>query len=171
MTLFLIFWHMCPWLLLDIHVLGGLIISKSGNASFVISNLKGRCDDSFQSNVYVTTWQHYSRALCQDLPFWDVFEYQFFCLTIFCWCPNLAGLGPTLLKVQIFEKSAKNPTLIKINFISNDFSIKSNLWVISPPKSAISFKLFSNRSPKPKEIYPISKNCNLKKNGSRAIYL
>ena len=68
------------------------------------------------------------------LPFWDVFEYQFFCLTIFCWCPNLAGLGPTLLKVQIFEKSAKNPTLIKINFISNDFSIKSNLWVISPQK-------------------------------------
>ena len=125
---------MCPCLFLDIHVLGGLIISQSGNASFVISNLKGRCDDSFQSNVYVTTWQHYSRALCQEpSPFgMYVFEYQFFCLTIFCWCPNLAGLGPTLLKVQIFEKSAKNPTLI--NFISNDFSIKSNLWVISPQK-------------------------------------
>ena len=118
---------------------------------------------------HMTTLLTCSMSRTLLLPFWDVFEYQFFCLTIFCWCPNLAGLGPTLLKVQIFEKSAKNPTLI--NFISNDFSLKSNLWVISPQKSAISFKLFSNRSPKPKEIYPISKNCNLKKNGSRAIYL
>ena len=83
---------------------------------------------------HMTTLLTCSMSRTLYLPFWDVFEYQFFCLTIFCWCPNLAGLGPTLLKVQIFEKSAKNPTLIKINFISNDFSIKSNLWVISLQK-------------------------------------
>ena len=83
---------------------------------------------------HMTTLLTCSMSRTLLLPFWDVFEYQFFCLTIFCWCSNLAGLGPTLLKVQIFEKSAKNPTLIKINFISNDFSIKSNLWVISPQK-------------------------------------
>ena len=83
---------------------------------------------------HMTTLLTCSMSRTLLLPFWDVFEYQFFCLTIFCWCPNLAGLGPTLLKVQIFEKSAKNPTLIKINFVSNDFSIKSNFGLFPPKK-------------------------------------